>query len=111
MTSVMLDFCCPRDPENLALKLGIVSMKPFLNKMINTALTIFSVMIYSLSHILLENPKGIFSNLLLEEIISNNFLNHSRDVLVSTTEIFIELLGNHLPKLLSLLNCLSFLNC
>jgi hypothetical protein len=59
---------------------------------------------------LLEDSQRVFGNLLLQKIVGHNILDKLANVFISTTEIFIKLIGDHLPKLFSLLDGLRLFN-
>lgn len=76
----------------------------------NTWLIIPPVVVNGLGDVLFENSEGLLGDFFLPEIIGHNVFNQLGDIFVPFSEIFNEFIDNHLPKLLSLLDSLRFLD-
>jgi hypothetical protein len=66
------------------------------------------VLINSFGDILLEGSKRFFGDFLSAKIVSDKVLDEFGDVFVAFSEVFVELVGDHLSELLPLLDCLGF---
>ena len=57
---------------------------------------------------MLEGSKRFFGDFLSAKIVSDKVLDEFGDVFVAFSEVFVELVGDHLSELLPLLDCLGF---
>ena len=57
--------------------------------------------------ILFQNPERLLGDFFLEEVVSDHIFDELANVLISSAEIFIEFIGDHLSKLFSLLDGLG----
>lgn len=75
----------------------------------STAFIISFVILDSLGDCLFELPERFFSDFLLLKEIGDDFFYDFVDILISFSEIFVELIDYHLSELFSLLYGLCFL--
>lgn len=82
----------------------------FLYGVMDTCLVIPAIIVYGLGNVLLEYSEGVLSDLLLPEVISYDLFDQLPDVLIAFCQIFGELVHNHMPELLPLLDSLCLLD-
>lgn len=82
----------------------------FLYRVIHTCLVIPAIIVYSLGNVLLEYPERVLRDFLLGEVITYDLFDQLPNVLIALCQIFGELVHNHMPKLLPLLDGLCLLD-